>query len=41
MRQVLKKVKTHFYWWMKAANAVYVLGVHNWFACPLACQGNG
>jgi len=26
---------------MKAANVVFVLGVHNWLACPLLCLGIG
>ena len=31
MYQLLEKVKINSYWWMKAANAVYVLEIHNWF----------
>jgi len=41
MNQLLEKVKINSYWWMEAANAVYVLGTHDWFACPLACLGTG
>jgi hypothetical protein len=36
-QQLVDKIKIHSYWWMKAANAVYVLGVHNWLVCPLDC----
>ena len=41
IHQMLKKVKINSYWWMKAANAVFVLGVHNWLSCPLLCLGIG
>jgi len=41
MHYLLEKVKIHSYWWMKAANAIYILEVHSWFACPLACLGIG
>ena len=41
MYQLLEKVKIHAYWWMKAANAMYVLGVHSWLTCPIACLGTG
>jgi len=36
---LLKKVNAHSYWWMKVANVVYILGVHNWLTCPLDCFG--
>jgi len=36
-----KKVKIHSYWWMKVANAIYVLGVHSWLTCLLDCLGIG
>lgn len=39
MHQLVDKIKIHSYWWMKVANVVYVLGVHNWLACPLDCLG--
>jgi hypothetical protein len=39
MQQLVDKIKIHSYWWMKAANVVYVLGVHNWLACQLDCLG--
>jgi len=39
--QLVEKVQIHSYWWMKAANDVYVLGVHSWLACPLLCLGIG
>jgi len=29
IHEMLEKVKINSYWWLKAANAVYVLGVHN------------
>jgi len=28
IKKLLQKVKINLYWWMKAANAVYVLGTH-------------
>jgi len=34
MHQLVDKIKIHSYWGMKAANVGYVLGVHNWLACP-------
>lgn len=39
IHQLVEKVKMHSYRWMKAANAVYVLGVHGWLACPFDCLG--
>jgi len=41
IHQLLDRVKFHSYWWLKAANVVFVLGVHSWLACPLACLGIG
>ena len=41
IHQLVEKVKIHSYWWMKASNAVYVLWVHSWLACPLVCLGIG
>jgi len=39
IHQLLEKVKMHLYWWMKAANVVFVLGVHSWLVSPLVCLG--
>ena len=39
IHQLLEKVNMHSYWWMKAANAVFVLGVHSWLVSPLVCLG--
>jgi len=41
MCSLLEKVKIHSYWWMKAANVVFVLGGHSWLVCPLICLGIG
>jgi len=41
IHQCFKNVQIHSYWWMKAVNAVFVLGVHNWLACPILCLGIG
>lgn len=41
IHHLLDKVKFHSYWLLKTANAVFVLGVHSWMACPLACLGIG
>lgn len=41
IHQMLEKVKINSYWWMKAANVVFVFGVHNWLSCPLLCLGIG
>ncbi|XP_024628617.1 uncharacterized protein [Medicago truncatula] len=41
INQMVDKVKMHSYWWMKAANAVFVLAVHTWLSCPLLCLGIG
>jgi len=35
--QLLEEVKIHSYWWMKSANAIYVLLLLR----PLACLGIG
>lgn len=32
---LLHNVKIHSYWWIKAANTNFVLGVHRWLSCPL------
>ncbi|XP_039685111.1 uncharacterized protein [Medicago truncatula] len=39
--QLFVQVQNHSFWWLKAANVVHELGVHNWFACPLPCLGIG
>jgi hypothetical protein len=41
IQQCFEKVQLHSYWWLKATNAVFVLGVHNWLACPILCLGIG
>jgi len=35
IHQLFEKVQINSYWWLKTANAVFVLGVHNWLACPI------
>ena len=37
IHQLLHNVKTHSYWWIKVANANFVLGVQNWFSYVPAC----
>ena len=41
VHQLLEKIQINSYWWLKAANAVHVSGVHNWLACPILCLGIG
>jgi len=37
--QMLDKVKSYSLWWLKASNAVFSFGTHNWWSNPLLCMG--
>ena len=41
IHQLFEKIQTHSYWWLKAANAIHVLWIYNWLACPTLCLGIG
>lgn len=37
MVDLLEKVKYHSLWWLKAHNAAFIFGNHNWWSNPLLC----
>jgi len=41
IHEMLEKIKINSYWWLKATDAVYVLGVYEWLFCPPLCLGIG
>ena len=35
---MLDKVKSYSFWWLKASNAAFSSGTHNWWSNPLLCM---
>ena len=39
--ELMEKVKSHSYWWLRANNVTFVHGSQQWWSSPLTCLGIG